>query len=134
MTICQGKDIAGLTTKALQSLWSDVTSPALWDKFLIHAKNYNINEPSLPRKRKRPARLLNEGEPNTCDEIQDVKIFYRRIHFDAIQTTVQCIEDRFNQPTLKVTRDAGMLLFCKFNGEEYDGESNKCFFSIQGKC
>lgn len=59
MTICQGKDIAGLTTKALQSLWSDVTFPALWDKFLIHAKNYNINEPSLPRKRKTPARLLN---------------------------------------------------------------------------
>ena len=43
-------------------------------------------------KRKRPARLLNEGGTNACDE--NVKTFYCCIDFDAVDTGVQCREDR----------------------------------------
>ena len=39
--------------------------------------------------------LLNEGEINTYDKIGDVKTFYHRIYFDAIDTIAQCVEDHF---------------------------------------
>ena len=57
----------------------------------------------------------------------DVKVFYLCLHFDVIDTIVQCLEDRFNQPGLKIIRNVKMLLFHADNGEEYDDElSNVC--------
>ena len=63
--------------------------------------------------------LLNEGEINTHDKIGDVKTFYHRIYFDAIDTIAQCVEDHFKQPGLKLSRDVEMLLLL-----EYDDELN----------
>lgn len=69
-----------------------------WEKILIDVKSFNVYEPSLPRKRRSHANLMNEGETNAYFKIGDVKTFYCCIYFHAIDTIVQCIEDRFNQP------------------------------------
>lgn len=88
MTVCHCKNIAALTTKTQQSLSSDVSVSSFWEKILIDAKNYNVNDPSLPQKCKRLARFLNEGETNAYDEIGKVVIFYLCIHYYAIDTLV----------------------------------------------
>ena len=58
-----------------------------------------ITEPSLQslRERKRPAKLLNENEASLYDEVSDVKTFYRRIYFGAIDTVTNCSKTRFSQ-------------------------------------
>lgn len=47
MTVCRRKNIAGLTSKDLQSLMSDISVSALRDKFLVDTKYYNVDEQSL---------------------------------------------------------------------------------------
>ena len=54
---------------------SDVSFSSGWEQILIDAKNSDINEPSLPPKRKRPARLLNETKTNAYGNIEVVKTF-----------------------------------------------------------
>ena len=67
LTSCQGKEIADLTLQAKNSLRSN------------QAELLEVTQPSLPRKRKRPAKFLNENETSPYDEVSDVKTFYRRI-------------------------------------------------------
>ena len=62
------------------------------------AEVLEITQPSLPAKRKRPAKLLKENEALIYDEVSHVKTFYRRIYFDAIDTGTNCIKTRFSQP------------------------------------
>ena len=50
------------------------------------AEVLEITQPSLPRKRKQPFKLLNENEVSLYDEVSDSKTFYGRIYFDAIDT------------------------------------------------
>ena len=64
-----------------------------WEKILIDVKSFNVYEPSLPRKRRSHANLVNEGETNAYFKIGEVKTFYCCIYFDAIDTIVLCMED-----------------------------------------
>ena len=69
------------------------------------AEVLEITQPSLPRKRKRPAKLLNDNEASLYDEVSDVKIFYRRICFEAIDTVTNCIKTRFSLPGFRAIRN-----------------------------
>ena len=57
-----------------------------------------IEEPSLPRKRKRNGKLLSGNENQFYCDIQEVAVYYKRLYFNAIDTIVACIQDQFNQP------------------------------------
>ena len=80
LTSCQRKEIADLTLQTINSLRSK------------QAEVLEVTQPSLPRKRKRPAKLLNENEASLYDEVSDVKTFYRRIYFDALDTVTNCMK------------------------------------------
>ena len=54
-----------------------------------------ITQSSLQRKRKRSAKPLDKNQVPLYDEVSDVKTFYRRIYFDAIDTVTYCIKIRF---------------------------------------
>ena len=77
LTSCQRREIADLTLQTISSLRSK------------QAQILEVTKPSLPRKRKRPAKLLNENEAPLYDEVSDVKTFYRSIYFDAITRFLQ---------------------------------------------
>ena len=96
LSSCQGKEIADLMQQTINSLRSESEFELLWQKTVQQAEVLEITQPSLPRKRKRPADLLNENEGPPYDEISHVKTFYRSIYFDAIDTVTNCIKTRFN--------------------------------------
>ena len=102
VTSCQRKEIADLTLQTINSLRSK------------QAEVLEITQPSLPRKRKRPAKLLNENEASLYDEVSDVKIFYRRIYFDAIT--------RFSQPGYRTIRNVEQVILNEINGLEYQNQ------------
>ena len=61
------------------------------------AEVLEITQPSLPRKKKRPIRLLNENEEPLYEKVSDVKTFYRRIYFDAIDKVTNFVKTGFLQ-------------------------------------
>ena len=98
LTSCQGKEIADLTLQTINSLQSK------------EAEVLEITQPSLPRKRKRSAKLLNENEASLYDEVSDLKTYYRRIYFDAIDTVTSCIKTRLSQPGYRTIRNIEQLI------------------------
>ena len=110
VTSCQRKEIADLTLQTINSLRSK------------QAEVLEVTQPSLPRKRKRPAKLLNENEAYLYDEVSDLKTFYRRIYFDAIDTVTNCIKTRFSQPGYRTIRNIEQLILNVINGLEYQNQ------------
>ena len=89
LTSCQREEIADLTLQTITSLRSK------------QAEVLEVAQPSLPRKWKRPAKLLNENEVSLFDGISGVKTFYRRIYFEIIT--------RFSQPGCRTIRNIEQL-------------------------
>ena len=89
---CLGKKNADLTLQTINSLRSENEFEFLWQKTVEQAEVLEITQPSFPRKRKRPAKFLNVNEVPLYDEVLDVKTFYRRIYFNAIDTVTSCIK------------------------------------------
>ena len=109
-----GKKTADLTLQTINSLRSESEFELLWQKTVQQAEVLEITQPSLSHKRKRPAKLLNENEASLYDEVSDVKIFYRRIYFDAIT--------RFSQPGYRTIRNIEQLILNVINGLEYQNQ------------
>ena len=62
LTSCQGNGIADLTLQAINSLRSESKFELLWQKTVQQADVLEITQPSLPRKRKRPAKRCNQNK------------------------------------------------------------------------
>ena len=110
LTSCQRKEIVGLTLQTINSLRSK------------QAEVLEVTQPSLPRRRKRPAKLLNENEASLYDEVSGLKTFYRRIYFDAIDTVTNCIKTRFSQPGYRTIRNMEQLILNVINRLEYQNQ------------
>ena len=82
--------------KTLISLRSDTLFNNLWEKFKKEANTLGIEDPSLPRKRKRNGKLLSGNETQVYCDIEEVIIYYKRVYFNTIDTIIACIQDRFN--------------------------------------
>ena len=107
LTSCQGKEIADLTLQSINSLRSK------------QAEVLEVTQSSFPRKRKRPAKLLNENKSSLYDQVSDLKTFYRRIYFDAIDTVTNCIKTRFSQTGYRTIRIIAQLILNVINGLEH---------------
>ena len=117
-----GKKTADLTLQTINSLRSESEFELLWQKTVQQVEVLEITQPSLSHKRKRPAKLLNENEASLYDEVSDLKTFYRRIYFDAIDTVTNCIKTRFSQPGYRTIRNIEQLILNVINGLEYQNQ------------
>ena len=69
---------------------------------LFAIKNFNlildkVLKASLPRKQKRPTKIVSGNKNSAYDDVCDVKTFYRRIYFNVINIVVNYKEDQFTQ-------------------------------------
>ena len=122
LTSCQVKEIADLALQTINSLRSESELQLLWKKTVQRAEVLEITQPSLPRKRKRPAKILNENEASLYDEVSDLKSFYRRTYFDAIDIVTNCIKTRFSQPGYRAIRNNEQHILNVINGLEYQNQ------------
>ena len=90
-----------MTLQTINSLRSESEFELLWQKTVQQAKVLEITQPSLPRKRKRPAKLLNENEASHDDDIHDD------------------ISDEFSQPGYRAVKNIEQLILNAINGLEY---------------
>ena len=111
-----------MTLQTINSLRSESEFELFWQKTVQQAEVLEITQPSLPSKQKQPAKRLNENEASIYDEVPDIKTFYRRIYFDAIDTVTNCIKTRFSQPGYRTIRNIKQLILNVINGLEYQNQ------------
>ncbi len=65
-----------------------------WEKLLKKAQS---EEPQLPHRRRVP-RCLDDGNSSSHFYHESPKAYYRQVYYEAIDNTISCLSDRFNQP------------------------------------
>ena len=135
ISAAEGQETAKMTVDTIKSLRSDRMFDLFWLKVNRLASEFDIDEPHLPRRRRVPRRLddgLSEG-----DFHDDPKSLYRQLYYEAIDLTVNTIQDRFDQPGYRIYNSLETLLLrackqedfedilqkvCKFYKDDFDQE------------
>ena len=121
MCAASGQRLANLTKEVLQKIRSDESFILFYEAILIKSKNIpSISEPTLPRKRRAPARFeIGTGMPSYPTTSQD---YYRQIYFECIDFMINAIEQRFNQPSFSVYEQMESFLLKVLNDQDYSTE------------
>lgn len=98
MTAVEAKHLSQLCTEVFDKMRTDENSDLFWDLTEQTRESLDVNEPVLPRRRKRP-RQYEDGmaEPSFAD---DVKLHYRHIYFESLDSAILTIKERFDQNRL----------------------------------
>ena len=126
-TAVEGQDSASCTVKALKSIRNDESFSSFWKIVKLDQDRLGINDPSLPRKKRRPEKVDNYFVPITYHHPVTTEEMYRQIYFDAIDNATQTITDRFDQPDWVVYRNMQQIFLKAFKGESFEEElDNVC--------
>ena len=119
LSASDGHKMAMATLKALDSLRNE----QCFDQFYIDAtdkaKNLNVDDPVLPRKRRPPKKLDSGSTPFQFESCHDM---YKSIYFEALDLLCAGIRSRFDQPGYRTYSNLENLLVKCCKGEEYDDE------------
>ena len=87
---------------------------------MVKQRSVDVSEPTLPRRSKVPRRYdIGMSFGHFPASIED---HYLSIYYEAIDTLVQCITKRFDQPGFKVYSNLETLLLKGAKGANYDAE------------
>jgi len=89
-----------------------------WDKLLKKARSVDIEEPQLPRRRRVP-RCLDDGNSSSHFHHESPKAYYRQVYYEAIDNTISCLSDRFNQPGYQLYSNLEQLLIKASQQEDF---------------
>ena len=78
-----------------------------------------VGEPLLPRRRKRPLRY--EGL-SSCHYPDTPESFYKQIYYECIDSIVNCIQQRFDQPGYKTYQQMEQLLVNAVRAQDYQAQ------------
>lgn len=120
MSAAAGQEIARMTVQTLKSLRSDAMFDLFWAKVNQFTSTHEVNDPRLPRQRKRPRRY--EEGTSDGDFHETPKQYFRQHYFEAIDLIVNCIQDRFDQPGYKVYSTLESLLVKACKQEEFEDD------------
>ena len=71
----------------------------------------------MPKKRKRNPKYYEEEE---SDEQTNAKDYYKKFYLEAIEKLVECIRERFNQPSYHIYMNLECLILNAAKHEKYD--------------
>ena len=115
--VAEGQAMASLTIKALRI---DSEFLSFWEQVMEKMQDIDVSEPSLPRKRKVPSRYeLGGSEYHNAENVED---YYRPIYFSVLDTIIQCIVSRFDQPGYKTYENLVAILLKGADGKSFAAE------------
>ncbi|XP_065903857.1 zinc finger MYM-type protein 1-like [Dysidea avara] len=120
MSAAAGQKVAQMTVQTLQSIRNDESFHLFWEKVSLFANSLEVDDPQLPRRRKRPNRY--EEGTSTGDFPSNPKEVFRPQYFEAIDLVTACIKDRFDQPGYKVYHQAEELILKASRKEPFNSE------------
>jgi len=115
MSASEGAHIAAMTVTTLQTLRFDDQFSAFWDLIIKAKQEFEVQDPELPRRRKMPRRY-EDGTPG--DFPTDCKAHYRQSYFNALDLSINAIQERFDQPDFHTYRHLEELLMQAVRGED----------------
>ena len=114
----EGHAVSSLTVKTLEKMRSDDHFNLFWKTVTHEANALEVSEPSLPRRRKRPARYESgSATPEFVDNAQD---YFHQIYLNAFHTVTACIKRRFDQPGYKIYDQVEQMLVNAANGKPFE--------------
>lgn len=131
MSASEGQLVSTMTISTLKLMRSDEQFDMFWSKVTQKAKELDICEPVLPRRRKRPARYEDGQAEHFFPD--SPKSFYKAVYFESLDMIINCIQARFNQPGYLILRQSESLLLKAINQEEFseDLESVCSFYGSE---
>ena len=94
MTAAEGQRLANMTIATLSKCRSDKAYDLFWKKVEHSCQSLDIEELTLPRRRKLPKKL-DDGSEGIL--FRNPKDYYRKSYFEAIDFIISSIQERFNQ-------------------------------------
>ena len=85
-----------------------------WKKVEHSCQSLDIEEPTLPRRRKLH-RKLDEGSERIL--FQNPKDYYRKSYFEAIGIIISSIQERFDQPGYRMYKNIESVIIATIKGE-----------------
>ena len=96
ISAAEGQGVAKMVIATLCTLRTEESFSLFWKKVEAIAKSLTVGEPQLPRKCKVPTcyedGIASHEFPNSP------MLYYRQLYYEAIDTTVSCLKDCFEQP------------------------------------
>lgn len=78
----------------------------------------DVSEPRLPRRRKAPKRFeVGSGECYFPDTVED---YYRKFYFEVLDSTINSIEKRFDQPGYRTYKQIKSLILKAAQGHRFE--------------
>lgn len=130
MSALEGKRLADLTVKTLEGMRNEENFKLFYETVKKKAEPLDVEEPTLPRKRRRPnyARLhIIDGHEQTSRATEAFHPetpadFFVTIYYDALETIIRAIKDRFTQPSFEFFCTVEQLLIKAINLKPYQKE------------
>ena len=120
MAAVSGQRLANLTKETLTKMRTDQSFDYFYANVARKSEGEGVGEPTLPRKRRTPARLeVGSGAPSYPTTAKD---YFRRVYYEAIDLIVSAIDQRFNQESFSSYAQMETLLVKAANGEDYEAE------------
>ncbi len=107
MTAAEGQEVVSITLATLKSLRNDSSFDLFWKRTCTAGEKLNINDSTLPRRRKIPRRLDDRSEQSFPETVEQ---HYRIVYFEALDLIIACVFDRFDQPGYKTYSNVQNLL------------------------
>ena len=113
------------TVSTLESISSDQNFNLFYKKVKKFAHEHDVDEPSLPGKRKPRMTIENYFNTTKSDQLETPEDEYRRKYFEAIDLVVSCIKNRFDQDDFEMCALCEQLLVKAANKESFTTEFEK---------
>lgn len=120
ISAAEGQHVAALSVQTLKSLRTDDFCELFWSTVLRKADAFDVEEPRLPRRRKRPQRYeTGDASPHFPATVED---HYRQIYNEVLDLAISTITSRFDQPGYALYRRSEDLLIKSVRGEDASSE------------
>ena len=131
MSALKGKELADLTVKTFEGMRNERDFNLFYEKTKSSASKIEaVSAPTVPRKRKRPnysILLYVTGNPEATAphyHPQTPYDHYKPIYFEALDSIVAAIKERFDQPAFKTFMEAEQLFLKAIKKEDITVELN----------
>ena len=133
MSALSSQRLANLTIQTIQGMRKAEHFKLFFDLAKQKSKRYDVEDPILPRKRRKPKYSILQYVDGHEEASRDTEAFspstaedhYRFIYFEAIDTVVMAVKERFEQASFKLFSSIEQLLLKAVNGESYQMEMDE---------
>ncbi len=110
----EGQRLACMTIATLTKCKSDEVYDLFWKKVEHSCQSLDIEEPTLPRRRKLPKNIEEDSEGIV---FRNPKDYYLKSYFEAIDYIISSIQEKFDQPGYRMHTIIGSLIIAIVKGE-----------------